>query len=118
MPEKPPSPSNYPSPPLSAISRKPALLLGSQGACRDFLWKGPDIPGRLRHALVGSLALGRRSGARPPLQKWPLNASSLAVGWPKLAHCAGVILVGENKGSAQNRSRFWTCALPCDFCLD
>ena len=29
-----------------------------------------------------------------------------------------VILVGENKGSAQNRSRFWTWALPCNFCLD
>ena len=28
------------------------------------------------------------------------------------------ILVGENKGSAQNRSRFWTCTLPCNFCLD
>ena len=28
------------------------------------------------------------------------------------------IIVGKNKGSAQSRSRFWTCALPCDFCLD
>ena len=28
------------------------------------------------------------------------------------------VLVGKNQGSAQNRSRFWTCALPCDFCLD
>ena len=30
----------------------------------------------------------------------------------------GAILVGEKMGSAQSRSRFWTCALPCDFCLD
>ena len=30
----------------------------------------------------------------------------------------GAILVGEKKGSAQNRSRFWICALKCHFCLD
>ena len=84
MPEKPPSPSNYPSPPCQGLP-------GNRHCCR---------------------------GVREHLQKWPVHVSSLAVGWPKLAHRAGVILVGENKGSAQNRSKFWTCALPCDFCLD